>query len=220
MLSAPVTAEFLRLLEGDSEGSEEKRVKLGGNLLLSPALSQRALTLISFVKNISQKTTVKTCGCLGMAMPRSAPHTAFHSPRHELCRKPEREHPSLRRAVPGSRGRDGSSRRGGVSFPSPEPCAPLRQVNRSVRWPNKLKEETGMFQTEIARGIIGANHASLIHVLNYAVEKQVNILNIVELFLTCLFRKQISISYYITLLNYLFTAQNTCVICASCYYKY
>lgn len=77
-----------------------------------------------------------------------------------------------------------------------------------------------MFQTEIARGIIGANHASLIHVLNYAVEKQVNILNIVELFLTCLFRKQISISYYITLLNYLFTAQNTCVICASCYYKY
>lgn len=58
------------------------------------------------------------------------------------------------------------------------------------------------------------------YVLNYATEKQVSVLNTLELFLTCLFRKQISIPYYITSLNYLFTAQNTCVICAGCYYKH
>lgn len=102
----------------------------------------------------------------------------------------------------------------------PESGAPLRQVNTNVRCPNKLQQEKGMIQTEITRGVTGADRAFLIPILNYAVEKQVSILNIVELFLTCLFRKQISISYYITLLNYLFTAQNTCVICASCYYKY
>jgi len=102
----------------------------------------------------------------------------------------------------------------------PEPWAPLQQGDRNARCPDKLREERGVIQTEIACGTIGANRAFLIHVLNYAVEKQVNILNIVELFLTCLFRKKISISYCITLLNYLFTAQNTCVICASCYYKY
>lgn len=73
--------------------------------------------------------------------------------------------------------------------------------------------------SERARGATGTAWACLVHVLNYAIEKQVNVLNILELFLTCLFRKQISISYYIVLLNYLFTAQNTCIICASCYYN-
>lgn len=99
------------------------------------------------------------------------------------------------------------------------PSLSLQQAHRNAQCPDKLQEEKGKIQTEIAHGITRANRAFLIHALNYGVEKQVNNLNIVELFLTCLFRKQISISYYITLLNYLFTAQNTCVICASCYYK-
>lgn len=73
---------------------------------------------------------------------------------------------------------------------------------------------------KLCHGITGSDRAFLILPLNYAVEEQVNILNIVELFLTCLFGKQISTSCYITLLNYLFTAENTCVICAGCYYKY
>lgn len=85
--------------------------------------------------------------------------------------------------------------------------------------PGELKEEKGTVQTRLTHGITGADRAFLMLLLNYAVEKQVNILNIVELFLTCLFGKQISTSYYITLLNYLFTAENTCVVCAGCYYN-
>lgn len=57
----------------------------------------------------------------------------------------------------------------------PESWAPLQQVNRNVWCPNKLKEEEGMIQTEITCGIIGADRAFLIHILNYALEKQVNI---------------------------------------------
>lgn len=41
-----------------------------------------------------------------------------------------------------------------------------------------------------------------------------------ELFAICLFIKQISACYDITLLNYLFTAPNTCVISAACYCKH
>lgn len=93
-------------------------------------------------------------------------------------------------------------------------CQQLQSAGSTV--PRGSESKAG---SERARGATGTAWACLVHVLNYAIEKQVNVLNILELFLTCLFRKQISISYYIALLNYLFTAQNTCIICASCYYN-
>lgn len=93
-------------------------------------------------------------------------------------------------------------------------CQQLQSAGSTV--PRGSESKAG---SERAHGATGTAWACLVHVLNYAIEKQVNVLNILELFLTCLFRKQISISYYIALLNYLFTAQNTCIICASCYYN-
>lgn len=116
----------------------------------------------------------------------------------------------------GGGGSTSHGRTAGPGGPCPLPGARQQPQSTGSAVPGGNGSKAG---SEGAHGATGTAWACLVHVLNYAIEKHVNVLNILELFLTCLFRRQISVSYYITLLNYLFTAQNTCIICASCYYN-